>query len=346
VASYAASSTTPAPAAATPASAGTLAAGTWPATQPGTQLQLRFIGALPTLASAIASAGNGQLVATVIGQTPGGQTIVDAAVGHLAMTLPPNANVVNGRMVAFELISVGTAADGIAAEGLNPAITPQRALPSLGHEWPALKDALTTLVQLDAPLAHQVTEQSTARPASAQFLRQVLSFISTPASNVGTLLGHTAVTTLQRAGHGEMAMRLDADLREMNRLNSSSTDWRVFFVPVMDTSQLRQLRIFTRRRKSDRETGRDGGGRFVVEIEFEEVGPLQLDGLIQKPRIDLILRSHAQLRPDMQQGITDVFNNTCAAAGLAGKLFFQATPAFPISPLDEMTRSSGPGLSV
>jgi hypothetical protein len=310
---------------------------------PGAQLQLRFIGALPTLASALASAGNGQLVATVIGQTPGGQTIVDTAAGHLAMTLPPNANVGNGRSVAFELISVVA---GAAAESLDPVLAPQRALPGLGHEWPALKAVLNALLPLNAPLAQQVMEMSTARPESQQFLRQVLSFISSPASDVRTLLGHTAMATLEQAGHGELTMRLDADLREMNRLNSSPTDWRMFFVPMMETNELRQLRVFTRKKKSGGDVGRDGGGRFIVEIEFEELGPLQLDGLVQKPRIDLILRSHAQLTPEMQHGITDVFNNTCAAAGLAGKLFFQATPLFPVSPLDEMTRSSGAGLSV
>jgi hypothetical protein len=353
VASYAASSSNPPPAVPTTGGTATVAAqaGAWPATPPGTQIQLRLVGALslpaPSNPAAPAAPAPNQLAATVIGQTPGGQTVVDTALGHLALTLPPNTNAANGKALTFEVISIAAGATAEAdAAGLSATVVSQRALPGLGHEWPAMKEVLDTLIELNAPLARQVIDQSTARPATQQFLRQILSFISTPTSDVRTLLGHTAAATLEQAGRGDLLMRLDGDLREMNRLNQAPTDWRVLFVPIMDANELRQLRVFTRKKKSGQDKERDSGGRFIVEIEFEETGPLQLDGLIQKPRIDLILRSHTQLAQGMRQGIADVFDRTCATAGLAGKLFFQAAPAFPVSPLDEMTKSSSGGLSV
>ncbi len=310
-------------------------------------MQLRFTGNVQNLATAVASATTGQLVATVIGQTPNGQTIVNTAFGHLALTMPTGTRVMPGATVAFEILSVsgGTGDQALDSAAAIPAAGP-RPVPTLAREWPSLKAALTALAEADVPLAHQVSEVSIARLGSPHFLRQVLAFIAAPANDVGALLGHAAVTALQQTGHGEAAMRLDGDLREMARLNAAPSDWRAVFVPIFEANEPKQLRIFTRRRKADRGKGREGSGRFVVEIEFQDLGPLQLDGLVQKPRIDVILRSHEALPQEMRRGIVEVFENTCAAAGLAGQLVFQATAVFPVAPLDEMTRSSGGGLSV
>ena len=318
-----------------------------PSAVPGTQLQLRFIGPLPTLGAALASAARGDLIATVLARTPAGPTIIDTAVGHMSVTLPPMAEVSEGTQIAFEILAVhARAAATPAAMTTAATVASQRTLPTLGHEWPSLRAVLETLTVLDPSLARQVSDVALAHPASPRFLAQLLSFLAAPTHDSQSLLGQTAAASLERGGHGELITRLNADLREMARLNATPSDWRVFFVPILDMSEVRQLRIYGRRRKAERERGRDPGNRFVVEIEFEHVGPLQLDGLIQKPRIDLILRSHAELSPAMQSGITEVFDRTCAAAGLAGQMFFQAMTTFPVSPFEEITRTLRPGLSV
>jgi hypothetical protein len=204
---------------------------------------------------------------------------------------------------------------------------------------------MAALADVDLPLARQILEINMPRLGSPRFLGQVLQYLATPTTaEARTLLGDTAVMMLERAGRGDMVARLDAELREMNRLNASSSDWRVFYVPILDMNELRQLRIFTRKRKSGKDKERDGG-RFVVEVDFDDLGPMQIDGLVQKPRIDVILRSHVELPPGMQAGIAEVFGRTCDASGLVGKIFFHATANFPVSPLDEIAKA-GPGLSV
>jgi hypothetical protein len=114
---------------------------------------------------------------------------------------------------------------------------------------------------------------------------------------------------------------------------------------MLDTTIVRQLRVFTRRRNPAGGAA-SSSGRFIVEVEFESVGPLQLDGLVNKPRLDLILRSHVDLPPPLQAGIAGVFGQTCDGAGLVGKIFFQTLPTFPVSPLDELAQSAPSGMSV
>ncbi|HEX9463622.1 MAG TPA: hypothetical protein VGB82_13575 [Alphaproteobacteria bacterium] len=328
----------------TPASAG---GGAVPAAPAGTQVSLRFAGILPDLTAAAASASNGQLVGAVVGRTPVGQMIVDTAIGRLAINAAIAQEVAADAQIAFDIIAiVGRTAPAAAAAGTALPGVGGRGLSGLGREWPSLRKALEALAVSDPPLARQIMEIVLPRPGGARFLTQVLSFLSSPAADTAALLGEAAAESLQSTGRGDLVAGLDGDLREMSRLNASASEWLVFYVPFIDTTEPRQMRVFTRRRKGGQDTPGEGGGRFVVDVEFESVGALQLDGLVHKPRLDLILRSHVDLSPSLQAGIAGVFGQTCDAAGLIGKIFFQTLPSFPVSPLDEIANSAGPGLSV
>lgn len=308
----------------------------------GTRVPLRLVGSVTSLTATATTAARGELVATVVAQTPAGQTIVDTAIGRLAFSAPSMADVAIGDRIAFEIAALATGPAGNAAATTQVA---GRALAALTAAWPALKAALSTLAALNPGLAQQVVGML-PRPGSAEFLGQLLSLVGSPARDAKALLGDAAADALQQAGRGDVVSRLDADLREMTRLNASGTDWQVLYLPLLDPGEARQLRIFTRRRKPGAEPGRDAGARFIVEVDFAHVGPLQLDGLVQKPRLDLILRTHADFPAELRQGIVDVFTQTCEAAGLKGNLFFQAAGSFPVSPLDDMTASSASDLSV
>jgi len=341
IASYAASATagTPTAASAPPTS---VSAAALPAPPPGTLVPLRFVGALPSLTAAASGASSGQVVATVVARTPAGQMIVDTAIGRLAFAAPATDAAPVGSQIAFE----------IAAPALRPAAAlgnappaPGRGLAGLTAEWPALKDAVSALSAIDPALARQVVETVIPQLGNPRFVAQVLAFLATSVDDVKALLGHAAVDALLQAGHSDVLARLQSDINDMSRLNASATDWRVFYLPLLDPTQIRQLRVYTRRRKAGTDGQRDSG-RFVVEFEFESLGPLQLDGLVQKPRFDLILRSHGELPSALRSGISEVFTRTCEAAGLSGKIFFQAQPSFPVSPFDEMSRSPVPGVSV
>ena len=307
----------------------------------GTTVQVRLASPLP---GAPTAPGATPVTATVVAHTANGQTLIDTPVGRLTVNLPAGTgSQLPGSSIALEIVSVG----GGALPAASLAVTSAgKALPTLGQDWPTLKAALTALTTVDPSAARQLVDVVLPRLGTPRFLSQLLGQLVTGGpADARALLGDTAHALLERAGRRDVLAALDNELREMNRLNSGPSDWRVLFLPIADMNELRQLRVYTRKKKS-RDKGKERSGRFIVEAEFEEYGPLQIDGLVQKPRIDLIVRSHAEFSPSLQAGIAEVFGRTCDASGLVGKIFFHAAPHFPVSPLDEIAAHAGSGLSV
>jgi hypothetical protein len=318
---------------------------TLPPATSGTQVSLRYAGVLPDVSAAAAGASAGQLVGTLVGRTPAGQIIIDTAIGRLAIAAAIAENAAANAQIAFDIVAiVGRSAPAAALVGSAGLVAPGRRGPAFGPEWPSLRDALEALARIDPALARQLSEVVVPRADSARFLAQILEFLATPTRTAAALLGQTAVDSLRNGARGDLVDRLEDDLKDMSRLNAA-TDWRVIYVPIFDSTVIRQLRVYTRRRK-DPARGAGGSGRFIVEVEFDGTGPLQLDGLVHQPQLDLILRSHVELPAPLQAGISGVFAETCDAAGLVGKLFFQTVPTFPVSPRDEIARGHASGMSV
>jgi hypothetical protein len=311
----------------------------------GATVQLRIVPTTPGSPATPTTPGATPATAMIVAHTANGQTLVDTPVGRLTVTLPTGiGRQPIGSAIALEIVSVSAGTSAATPLALSNAA---KALPTLGQEWPTLKAAMAALTAADPSFARQIMEVAMPRLGTARFLGQLLGQLTTGGgpADARALLGETATAILERAGRGDILARLDAELREMNRLNSSPSDWRLIFLPIADMSELRQLRVYTRKKKGGKGKERESSGRFIVEADFEAYGPLQLDGLVQKPRIDLIVRSHVEFTPSMQAGIAEVFGRTCDASGLIGKIFFNASPTFPVSPLDEITQA-GPGLSV
>ena len=65
---------------------------------------------------------------------------------------------------------------------------------------------------------------------------------------------------------------------------------------------------------------------------------MQIDGLMHERRMDVIVRTHDALPADMERDILVLFGKSCTGLNLAGQLFFQAVPVFPVNPLDDFSR--------
>jgi len=309
--------------------------------QTGTSVQVRVLPDVPTqgaqqaanAAAPPATPARSQFVETltarVVAHTPSGQTVVDTNIGRLAMTWPAGVpKPAEGARLALEV--------AMPAAARPDAEVPLKAPAPLAREWPNLKQALKELADADPSLARRVLDEGLPRPGP-RLATQVLSFLATDRTDARSLLGDAVANTLDRAGRGDVLQRLDADLREMQRLSTSSSDWRAAFVPVWDGQEIRQMRLYSRREgekgKRDRESK-----RFVVELDFSELGEVQIDGLMRKPKLELMLRTHREIPTEMRDEIEVVFLDGCTLVGLAGRIYFQAVDRFPVAPLEEIRR--------
>jgi len=84
--------------------------------------------------------------------------------------------------------------------------------------------------------------------------------------------------------------------------------------------------------------------RFVIELELSHLGGLQLDGLVQEKRFDLILRSREAIPEPMRQDLTEIMGDSLGSTGFEGSLVFEAG-AFPVRPMEDVARRmAGAGL--
>lgn len=305
--------------------------------QVGQSVQVRVLpegaAAQTTQATPQAPASNfGQtLTARVVAHTAGGQTMLETSLGRFALQWPQGVpKPAEGARLAVEVTLPQLAKNAVAGD------VPLKSGAALSRDWPSLKDAIKVLGETDPGLAKRVLDDGLPRPGP-KLATQVLSFLSGERTDARALLGDQVATALERAGRSDVLQRLDGDLREMQRQANAPGDWRAAYVPVWDGQNLSQMRLFSRR-----ETKKDAKGRkterFIVELDYSQFGEVQVDGLMRKPSLDLILRTHTAIPPDMRDEIEIVFLEGCSLAGLAGKIYFQAMAKFPVNPVEEIAK--------
>ncbi|MBL8837993.1 MAG: hypothetical protein JNL66_17200 [Alphaproteobacteria bacterium] len=277
-----------------------------------------------------AAPGHPQIAGTIAGRTPSGQAIVDTSAGRLAVTLPA---------------ALGPAQDGMR---LMLDVVATRVATPLPHEAPprAALEAASLRPMLDAftdvaraSRGHVDPHDILPRPGPqlAQRLADVAAALST--GNVAEWLGERTVKSIEQRGHGEALRRLEGELYEAAKAAPQSPEWHGTVLPFFVGGQLQPLRLYVRRRNA-RARDRAAGTRFVLECAHDDLGELQLDGLVHERRIDVILRTHAALPEDMRGDIVALFGDACGVMGYAGTIEFHAEPAFPAMPRIERAAHS------
>jgi hypothetical protein len=192
-----------------------------------------------------------------------------------------------------------------------------------------------------------------AIPQSGPRLASGLLFFLSALSggDVNRWIGNQASQALKSAGRDFLLSRLGQDFGQLGRLaDNHGGDWRLFFIPLHDGDQLRQLRLFLRHGLQDREgDGRQNDEdltRFVVEIEMSRLGDLQLDGLVREKRFDLILRSRAPLPDIMRREITQIFHEANEVTGYFGNIGFQSSLNWKAMPIESPEAAVDSGVVV
>jgi hypothetical protein len=293
---------------------------------------LRLPEAPAQVAAAPAPAVPTMLAATIVARTPAGQTILDTAMGRMLVPLPRTLeNAAPGSSILLELLANDLQTTSSRAGTAAPA-------PSLAREWPALKEMARLFQQAPTQETQAALERAIPKPGP-RLAQQMMAFVeSATQGGARAWLGDTLSNAIQRLAGG-LIERIDHDLREMLSQRAVDSEWRMTVIPMLDGRDFRQIRFFERKRKREEaERKKDDSSRFVVECEHSEFGPVQIDGLMHERRMDVIVRTHDALPADMERDILVLFGESCTGLNLAGQLFFQAVPVFPVNPLDDFSR--------
>ncbi len=332
----------PASATARPAFAAPEPPATGPRPAIGQQLQVRLLAAAPpgTSQTQPAPAIGAAITGTVSGATPGGQPVIDTPLGQLAVwtrtALPPGTRV---HLDVLDLVEAKRPPTG------GPKAPPP--LDPLGRDWPALRDAVDTLRQIDPGLYQRVLDSALPRPTSTLGSRLLFFMSALRGGDLGTWLGGDAGRALA-ARKPDTLDRLGEDFKTLGRASNAPQggDWRLYGLPLFDGQDIAQMRLMVRDRPSGEteDPGRQAETRFIVDVDLSRMGRLQIDGLVRggERRFDLILRTAEPLPPTVRDDIRAIFRDSCEITGYRGGLRFQVGTTF-VDPPPSARQGAGEG---
>lgn len=276
------------------------------------------------------------LIGQVKSFTPQGQPII-------ALTMPGSAHPQN---YAVQFI-----ANNIV-EGATVIVTP---LPVTHSTQPGIvpfaigaNQPLSAWAQPEIwePLQTLIATLHTVNPAAAQAVTQMLPNASMP-QNMGALsllflsmmragdldgwVGKPA-DLLRQAGKIEVLRALSGESAVSNRLEQTVLpgEWRAAMLPFWNDGQVHKLPVYYKQWQD--ETGEEDRVReqrrmrFLFNLKLSRMGDVQVDGFLQKEKLDMILRTKAAMSIEMQQAMKITYTRAMERSNLAGEISFQFKP--------------------
>lgn len=278
--------------------------------------------------------GNIRFQAVVIGQEANQQATIKTPLGifHTNNALP------KGAVLELEFTNITYVS---ATGGFTPSLgaynpTAQDAISKLLNFWKlfASSDTAKTFTDLGRMDAFQTRLPNADTDLGANLLRYLSAMNKQSSSE---LLGQTLASRLERMGRGQEAMEQLARDLGLNRQLLSQTqqdDWRTLIFPVVSDNTWYANRLLYKEYEGKNQQGEpERGVRFVIELDMEKLGALQLDGLVRKTGdtqfFDLTIRSQQPIPKSARDGIFAIFLEAQEEFDIEGRLIFQLTPQLP-----------------
>ena len=273
---------------------------------------------LPTMK--VSPSGNLQINALVVDNNAEGGMVVETKLGLLRVD-GKTQSFVKGTELELEMVEFTKSS--LPAKAKNE-------LPTLSHEWPALKTAL-------GENKHEAVKLAGSEHNFGGKLVNFLNAVQT--GDAESWLGAEFLDQLDDMVRNTLVNKLNGDFANFRNLMAENplNPWQTLLFPVFDGKELNQARLHVKKFKDDSASSADGyGTRFIVELDTSRYGEMQFDGLVRrqipKKSFDLIIRTHSQLDAETKAEIVNIFNTTQEITGFKGGIEFASGPSFPLEP--------------
>lgn len=267
-----------------------------------------------------ASAQTGEIETT----TSGGQPILQTADEHFVVSTP--VTVPTGSKIIFEATPMTP--KQIVQTGLFSL--PESGAPQ-SSTWPALQQALQTLQPAGPQAAAAQSLRNTLPTPTPQLAPAALFFLAALRSgSISNWLGANTLQALQQVGQKQLAASLSSDFDKLAAQSKDMLpgDWRSVSIPIRYDEQISQMQFYVRQQHDQERQGNDQTSgkpatRFILNLSLSRMGPVQLDGFIQKKNFDIILRTEDRLPLDMRQELMKRFAQGLDQVQMQGGISFQ-----------------------
>ncbi len=292
---------------------------------PGATFAVRVVTPHEEAASAPSPVKGTPLPAIVAGVLPRDRLIVDTPLGRLAVSVPPAfSEAAPGSALPLEWFPETMRLPVQDEDGAASSAT--------GRSWQLSRQVAQILIDAHEPLLRQAAEALIPKPGP-KLAQQLMAFIGRGDGDLGQWLGDRLARRLESLGVVDRAALAEGAGTRATDKPVADGEWRHVTVPLFDGQMIRSIEIHARRRRETRGDRARDQSRFVVACEHDELGAIQIDGLMTvgsgKQRLDIVLRSHADMPAEDRIAITTLFADACGAMGLGGEIAFQTLQRFP-----------------
>jgi hypothetical protein len=267
------------------------------------------------ISTSMPAPGPNQILATVVGNGPGGQPILQA--GDATLYVKQSVNAPVGTTL---LLTVG------------PLKTPPITIGApAAPNFPGLQQALNAISQIDPQLARAIIDNHILQPNGA-LPGALLFFMSAmKQGNTRGWLGDDAINALTRTGKFDLLNKLGMELQGTGSSASDAVvgEWRSYAVPLYMQGQFQALNFYVHSDgggntgNADPARKNNGHTRFLIDTTMSKLGALQLDGFVQPKKLDMIIRSEHVLPDGLHTDLRKAYSSALTAIDYAGSLNFQ-----------------------
>lgn len=273
---------------------------------------------------------------------------LETPLGDLTMTLPNHIRPAAGVPIALlplpmtQAAFVSTDMMTAAASGLTTT------------QWPSLEQAYS-LLQSTGMAGAEAFQSLSERSAQggAKLANSTMFLLSALGGGSASHWIGSAAEKILGERNPQLLDLLKEDIRRLFTLSSdTSGEWRALMLPFEARSQ--DMPILTLlfgqghevdpdKHNKDGQTPEEKDNelkRFVLEVQFSVLGPVQLDGTIKGNRFDLIVRSERQFPARLTQDTSELFSQALAASAFTGSLGFSVEENFPVNVADVVGKMS------
>jgi hypothetical protein len=298
------------------------------------------LGAAQPGAAALGGGGPNAVLHGVVAPPPhqgiGRQTLVHTAQGTLR--LETSSPIATGAHLTVEVIEVRLP----PAPELAGEAPIAQSLSRLSRDWRVLWESLQAAAAADPAVANRVLQQILPKPGPRLASTLLLFLGALPSGDPDAWLGADFSAALENAGRKDLPHRLGEEFRQLAQAQQQENgDWRLFVLPLLGAHEIHPIHLFVRRRRRREAEEKDADVRFIVDLELQSIGTLQLDGLVRPAHFDLILRSRHALPQHWRRDIAAIFDDALAVSGLKGQMAFQARTPEPLEPAPPTTARAG-----
>ncbi|HCM84065.1 MAG TPA: hypothetical protein PKW15_00270 [Alphaproteobacteria bacterium] len=311
---------------------------------PGMELNLKLVQIIPpqpgtTTPTAVtvlpSPTGNLTISGQITPQLVNGQPVVQTEQGNLLLQASSKLSV--GTTLVFELVQNAARTTGTQTQLIADAIKLNSALPKL-------EQAMLMMSQVNSEIFTAM--MNTMPKLNGQFpITALFFFQALHTGNIRNWLGDKTLQMLRQSGSegAKLVEELGKEFSQISAKAKSATpgEWRQITVPYLNEHGLSTMRFAVRDHYQNaeddpRHPSSHGGGhdpnrvtRFLFDIEFSEIGPLQIDGLMRPgtdidKQLDIVLRTRELLPSEMRRDLRELFSESLGAYGMSGGLSFQA----------------------